>query len=141
MTTGINNFIMLTRNALVNHDETLKASCCSLLLLSQQQFFINEFLSGNEFSDPSQSCLYWRGCVVDIIAVKAESHCQAQGIPCPEPHRLYTELSACPEDCLPELGSVSITDIYFASPGPCIALSLIHISEPTRLGMISYAVF
>src|SRR5450759_403377 len=26
-------------------------------------------------------------------------------------------------------------------PGPCFHLSLIHISEPTRLGMISYAVF
>ena len=29
---------------------------------------------------------------------------------------------------------------YFKE-GSCICLSLIHISEPTRLGMISYAVF
>src|SRR5450756_3039244 len=28
-----------------------------------------------------------------------------------------------------------------AAPAPQIGLSLIHISEPTRLGMISYAVF
>src|SRR5450756_968119 len=28
-----------------------------------------------------------------------------------------------------------------AHPQPCRSLSLIHISEPTRLGMISYAVF
>src|SRR5450756_2623448 len=29
----------------------------------------------------------------------------------------------------------------FAGPGEAVMLSLIHISEPTRLGMISYAVF
>src|SRR5450756_2893890 len=30
---------------------------------------------------------------------------------------------------------------FFALAGAAFALSLIHISEPTRLGMISYAVF
>src|SRR5450759_5351622 len=38
-------------------------------------------------------------------------------------------------------GSLGATGLGHGTPDAILALSLIHISEPTRLGMISYAVF
>ena len=37
--------------------------------------------------------------------------------------------------------SAALTGCKLVFPGPALDLSLIHISEPTRLGMNSYAVF
>src|SRR5665648_982064 len=42
---------------------------------------------------------------------------------------------------LPDGSRVNVIAPPLAIDGPTLTLSLIHISEPTRLGMISYAVF
>src|SRR5450756_3067890 len=45
-------------------------------------------------------------------------------------------IDECPVDCIYEGERM-----LYIHPDECVDLSLIHISEPTRLGMISYAVF
>src|SRR5450756_2847637 len=42
---------------------------------------------------------------------------------------------------VPDLGIITLDDILIDARRITDTLSLIHISEPTRLGMISYAVF
>ena len=42
---------------------------------------------------------------------------------------------------VPYISAGALTSMFAGGNGDMLELSLIHISEPTRLGMISYAVF
>src|SRR5450756_1732687 len=66
----------------------------------------------------------------------------ARGLPRAEGHRRGVEALRRVVRASSELGILYLTIFSFSSENwSRPALSLIHISEPTRLGMISYAVF
>src|SRR5690606_855580 len=68
------------RYASVDHHKSNEFAFYSFFFLTFKSGSVDEVLS--KLRNPTESCFQWRGCVIDVVAVKAEAFFKPQRIAC-----------------------------------------------------------
>ena len=111
----------MTGNAAVNHFKTYQLAGHAFLLLLLQLGAVDEVLAFHEFGNPTQSSLDGRGRIVQIIAIQAEAHLQAERVTRPQSNRFDAKLGTSLEDGLPNLHGCLRVEIKLKATGTGIA--------------------
>lgn len=91
----------------------------ALLFFFGQCLTVHKILG--EFGDPSQTRFQGGRGVIDIVAVKAISHLQPQGVPSGQAYRFYTEIYSCFQHFVPYLMDLGVFAVYLKAARTGIA--------------------
>ena len=111
----------MTWDAAVYHLESHQFAGNTFALLLLQHGAVDEILSFHKLGNPAQTGLDGRSGIIQIVAVQAEAHLQAERVAGTQPDGFNAKFGTCLEDGIPNLqGSFGI-EIQFETSGTGIA--------------------